>query len=150
MQLDLRGWGETTPNTPGKNARFNWEEFFAWRAIEMGRPLLAMRVSDLLAAVHAQKAYKKIYVIGLEGAALVALHAAALSDSIAGVAAIQTIPSYQEIMEHPVSQEPVSSFVSGALLNYDLPQLAEKIRPRPSLLTTKKLDARRILEGLRC
>ena len=89
-------------------------------------------------------------MIGLEGAALVALHAAALSDSIAGVAAIQTIPSYQEIMEHPVSQEPVSSFVSGALLNYDLPQLAEKIRPRPSLLTTKKLDARRILEGLRC
>jgi len=150
MQLDLRGWGETTPNTPGKNARFNWEEFFAWRAIEMGRPLLAMRVSDLLAAVHAQKAYKKIYVIGLEGAALVALHAAALSDSIAGVAAIQTIPSYQEIMEHPVSQEPVSSFVPGALLNYDLPQLAEKIRPRPSLLTTEKLDARRILEGLRC
>jgi len=53
-------------------------------------------------------------------------------------------------MEHPVSQEPVSSFVPGALLNYDLPQLAEKIRPRPSLLTTEKLDARRILEGLRC
>jgi hypothetical protein len=52
MQLDLRG-----------------KEFFAWRAIEMGRPLLAMRVSDLLATVQAQKAYKKIYVIGLEGAA---------------------------------------------------------------------------------
>jgi hypothetical protein len=51
MQLDLRG-----------------KEFFAWRAIEMGRPLLAMRVSDLLATVRAQKA-KKIYVIGLEGAA---------------------------------------------------------------------------------
>src|SRR6184192_41548 len=62
LELDLRGWRETTPNMPGRNARFDWEDFFAYRAIELGRSLLAMRVSDLLAAIQDQRGYKKIYL----------------------------------------------------------------------------------------
>ena len=66
---------------PGRNARFDWEDFFAYRAIELGRSLLAMRVSDLLAAIQDQRGYKKIYLIGMQGGGLVALHAAALTNT---------------------------------------------------------------------
>jgi hypothetical protein len=51
-------------------------------------------------------------------------------------------------MEQPVSKEPVASFVPGALVHYDLPELARRIRPRPAAALSEP-DARRIMEGLR-
>lgn len=134
---------------PGRSARFDWEDFFGWRSIEMGRPLLGMRVNDLLAVIEQQRGYKGIYVIGLGPGGVVALHAAALSDAIAGVASIQSIASYQDILEHPARSTPVTSFAPGALLSYDLPELMERIRPRRTVVSAERLDARRILEGLR-
>ncbi len=148
MQLDLRGWGETVPDMPGRKAGFAWEDFFAFRAIEMGRSLVGMRVLDLVAAVEeAHRRYKRVYVVGIEAAGVMALHAAAVSDRVAGVATVRGLASYQEIMEQPVSKEPVSSFVPGALIDYDLPQLAGLIRPRP-FVAVAELDAPSILKGL--
>ena len=126
MELDLRGWGETAPLIPGK-ARLNWEDMFAWRAIELGRPLLEMRVQDLLAVVHEQPASRRIYVVGVGPAGIVALHAGALDKRIAGVATVNSLTSYQELLENPHHPEPVSSIVPGALVHYDLPQLAERV-----------------------
>jgi len=147
-ELDLRGWGETTPDMPGRNAGFHWEDFFAWRAVELGRPLLAMRVTDLLTAVESQRGYKRIFVIGLDAGGVVALHAAALSDSITGGAAIHSTMSYHYVMQYPVSKEPVSSFVPGALMHYDLSDLAERIRPRRVVMSAEPAQAGRILKAL--
>jgi len=148
MEVDLRGWGETTPDMPARKVRFSWDDMCAFRAIEMGRPLPGMRVLDLLAAVEeARGKYKQVFVVGLDAGGIIALHAAAVSASIAGVAAVRSLPSYQEVMERPIHDEPVSSFVPGALAYYDLPELARRIRPRP-FLAAREPDARRILEGL--
>lgn len=148
MELDLRGWGETTPRMPGRGAKFSWEDFFAYRAIEMGRPLVGMRVLDLVANVEkAQRDFARVFVVGIEAGGVIALHAAAVSKSVSGVAAVASLASYQEVMEQPVSREPVSTFVPGALAHYDLPQLAESIQPRP-FVALKEPDARRILAGL--
>jgi cephalosporin-C deacetylase-like acetyl esterase len=148
LSVDLRGWGDTTPDTP-KKQKFAWEDFFAWRAIELGRPLLGMRVGDFFAAVRqAPGNYKKIYAVGLGTAGLVALHAAALDSSIAGVATVNTLRSYQDVMEHPLYTEPVSSFVWGALMRYDLPELAAAIRPRPCVSLESPATAQEILKGL--
>lgn len=138
LGVDLRGWGETAPKSPPRKSHFNWEEFFAWRGVEMGRPLLGMRVLDLIAAVrHAKADYGKIFVVGCEGAGLVALHAA-VDKSIAGVAVDRALDSYEGVMEHPLSKEPFASLVWGALTRYDLPELARSIRPRPCVA----IDAR--------
>jgi cephalosporin-C deacetylase-like acetyl esterase len=118
MQLDLRGWGETAPDK---------EDMVAWRAIEMGRPLIEMRVQDLLAVVHEQPASRRIYVVGVEQAGIVALHTAALDRRIAGIATINSLASYQDMLENPRHPEPVSSIVPGALAHYDLPQLADRV-----------------------
>jgi cephalosporin-C deacetylase-like acetyl esterase len=145
MELDLRGWGETTPQMPGRGAKFSWEDFFAYRAIEMGRPLLGMRVLDLVANVEkVRRDYARVFVAGIEAGGVIALHAAAVSQSISGVAAVASLASYQEVMEQPVSHQPVATFVPGALAHYDLPQLAASIRPRP-FVASKEPDAREIL-----
>ena len=148
LGVDLRGWGDTTPNTP-KKQNFTWEEFFAWRAIELGRPLLGMRVGDFLTAVRGVSGeYRKIYAVGLGTAGLVALHAAALDSSITGVATVRTLGAYQDVMEHLHSTEPVSSFVWGALTRYDLPGLAAAIHPRPCVAVDSQPTAQEILKGL--
>jgi hypothetical protein len=149
LGVDLRGWGDTTPNTP-KKQNFAWEEFFAWRAIEMGQPLLGMRVGDFLTAVRRVSGeFKKIYAVGLGTAGIVALHAAALDSSLAGVATVRTLGSYQDVMEHLKYTEPVSSFVPGALTRYDLPGLAAAIHPRPCVAVDSQPTAQEILKGLR-
>ena len=149
MELDLRGWGETTPAIPELKAGFAWEEMVAWRGVEMGRPLAGMRVADLLPAVEEARArYKQVFVVGLEAGGVVALHAAAVSEAIAGVAAVGSLASYQEVMEKPITGEPVANLVPGALAYYDLPLLVRRIRPRP-YVAVKEADAGRILEGLR-
>ena len=145
LGADLRGWGETACTKPKKES-FAWDDFFAWRALEMGSPLLGMRVHDLLAITHSMTTrYRKIYVVGIRTAGLVAVHAAALNEGIAGVATYQTLDSYQDVIDHSPSTEPVSSLVFGALARYDLPDLARLIHPRP---ISRASSAAEILRGL--
>ena len=149
LGVDLRGWGETTPNPPGKAAKFSWDEFFAWRSFEMGRPLLGMRVCDLVAMSRRMAStYRKIFLVGIEAGGLVALHAAALVTSIAGVAVSKTLNSWTDALERPAfpaaASEPVSSFVPGVLRDYDIPELIRSIAPRPVAST----DASSILREL--
>jgi cephalosporin-C deacetylase-like acetyl esterase len=144
LALDLRGWGDSRPATDGRAGRSLNEDFFAVHAIELGRPLLGMRVHDLLAAVQLMRAdYKKIFAVGLEGGGLVAMHAALLDPSIDGVASFQTLISYQDVMEHPRYAEPLASFVPGALAHYDLADLTTGIRPRPCVAVEPRDSARR-------
>jgi cephalosporin-C deacetylase-like acetyl esterase len=144
LSMDLRGRGARMPD---KRANFAWEDFFAYRSFELGRPLLGMRVYDLLQTARLVRSeYRAVYAVGVEAAGLVALHAAAIDPSIAGVAAVRTLASYQDIFEHPIYSEPVSSFVPGALAVYDLPALARSIHPRPCVLDA--IGAAQILKGL--
>ena len=146
LGADLRGWGETTCTRP-KKEKFTWDEFFAWRAMEMGRPLLGMRAQDLLTAARQNAGErKKVYVVGLEAGGLVALHAAAVNDSIAGVATYRTLTSYQDVIENLHYGQPASSLVWGALTAYDLPELAKAIQPRPYVAGQTPQE---ILNGLR-
>jgi len=143
LGVDLRGWGETTPNPPGKKARFSWDEFLAWRSFEMGRPLVGMRAFDLVAVARRMAStYTKVYVIGIDAGGLVALHAAALDRSIAGVAMWRTLNSYQDVTQHSDSAEPVSSFIPGVLRNYDLPEIVRSLAPRPVVAVDPR-DAQR-------
>ncbi len=148
MELDLRGWGETTPDMPDVNANYPWEDMVAWRGIEMGRPLVGMRVLDLLAAVEeVHRKYKQVFVLGMDAGGVVALHAAAVSRTIAGVAVVGSLGSYQEIIERRVSPDPISNLVPAALAHYDLPELVDRIRPRP-YLSLEQAEVGGILEGL--
>ncbi|HUS07988.1 MAG TPA: alpha/beta fold hydrolase [Bryobacteraceae bacterium] len=144
LGVDLRGWGETAPKAASQFVKAPGEEFFAVHGIELGRPILGMRVHDLLAAVRLmQGQYKKIYAIGLEAGGLVVLHAAAVDNSISGVATYLTLNSYQDVLERPVSHEPLASFVPSALAYYDLAELSRIIAPRPAVAIQPRDSMRR-------
>ena len=105
--VDLRGWGETAPSIPpGKRdvpRDYSWDGFYTFQSFELGCPLLGMRVHDLLAAVHVMvRDYERVYVVGIDSAGPVALHAGVLDPSIAGVATYRSLISWQDVMEHPV------------------------------------------------
>ena len=148
LGVDLRGWGETSATTEKRDKKFTWDEFFAWRSIELGRPLLGMRVDDLLRAVGAVSAeYGRIYLVGIEGGGLVAAHAAAIESSIAGVAVDRSLRSYRMLMESQLYEEPLSGLPWGALVHYDLPDLAKLIAPRPYVAIDARDAKRRLISG---
>ena len=109
---------------------------------------------DLLVAARQNAGgRKKIYAVGINAGGLVALHAAAVDDSIAGVATYRTLASYQDVMENLHYGEPASSLVWGALTAYDLPELGKAIQPRPYIALAKSnlpavQSAQEILKGL--
>jgi cephalosporin-C deacetylase-like acetyl esterase len=132
LGIDLCGWGEATPTRARPDKRTTWDEYFAWTASQLGRSLPGMRVAGLLSeARRHSREYRKIYLAGVEGGGLIALHAAAIEPLIAGVATNRTLDSYHGVLEHPVTAEPEAGFVADALTCYDLPQLAALVEPRP-------------------
>jgi len=136
LGVDLRGWGQTTPPQPPPDPElphpYPWDGFFTFKSFQLARPLFGMRVHDLLATVRVMAAeYRRIYLVGLDAAGLVALHAGVLDPSVAGVATYRSLVSWQEILDNPLYAEPTSSFVHEALVHYDLPDLAKSLRPRP-------------------
>lgn len=148
LGVDLRGWGETAPGIARPDKRSTWDDYLAWSGVELGRPVLGQRVSDLLTAIRRHAGgFRKVYVAGLEGAGLVALHAAVLEPSIAGAAANRTLVSYQSVLDRPVSPEPAASLVWGALAFYDLPELARALAPRPWVAVDPYDGARRPVSG---
>ena len=148
LGLDLRGWGETTPTTEKRDKRHPWDEFFFWHSLEFGRPLLGMRVGDLLSAMRTLPAeFRRIYLVGIEGAGVVAAHAGAIEPAVAGVVLDQSLQSYRTVMESVTYTEPPSSLVWGALTRYDLPDLARMIAPRPYLTIDSRDANRRLVSG---
>ncbi|MBI4909108.1 MAG: acetylxylan esterase [Acidobacteria bacterium] len=137
LELDIQGWEQQ----PGR--KLNWEEFFAYRAFELGRPLIELRTQSLIH--HATAHQGRVFVVGLEEAGIIALHAAANTPRIAGVITVNTLRSYLDVFDKPASKTQVSSYVPGALIRYDLPDLIERIRPRP-VTQLETPDAARILE----
>ncbi len=119
---------------PGKHAKYSADDFFALRSFELGRPLLGMRVFDVLQAIPVLRAgYRNVYLLGAGPAGIAALHAAALDTSIAGMVSWNALRSWHAVLEHPVDSEPVATFVPGALKVYDLPDLDLLIAPRPCI-----------------
>jgi len=146
--VDLRGWGETTP-TPSPFDIAGWAKDgrpLAYLANAMGESLFEMRVGDALAALgyllsRPETAETRIIAAGYGSGAVVALHLAALSDSISGVIADSPIRAFQELTESESCKWPPDTFVPEILKHYDLPELVNALE-MPALVIDP-LDASR-------
>jgi dienelactone hydrolase len=140
LAVDLRGWGETA-----------WVcETFAWSAdrrdplsadsrlacigLMLGRWQVTDRVQDVLGVLRYLRERPgvdaaRIILAGRGGGAVIALHAAAVAGSVAGVVAYESMVSYRSIVEAPRHVHPVSDFLPYVLLRYDLPDLAAALAP---------------------
>lgn len=134
LLLDLRGMGETAPNAQyHKTKDFGPDSQEVFLSIHLDRPLLGQRVFDVLAALDAlgDRAGEGVHLIGVGDAGPIALHAAALDPRIKELTLDGSILSWTEVAESSRPSRQLSNVVPGALLVYDLPDLAASVAPRP-------------------
>ena len=141
--IDLRGWGATKPALEGYQVRFDWDDFFAYRSLEIGRPLLGQRMRDLLGAAPSRTTHRTWLVVGVGAAALVALHAAVIDPRIDRLVTVGGLLSYRSLIDDPLATEPFSSYLPGVVRAYDIRDLYAALAPRRVLVVNPMSSRRR-------
>lgn len=105
------------------------------KAILMGRTLLGMQLAEVLGALNGAS---DVHLYARGSATVLALHAAYLSPQISKLT-LEGMPlSYMAFVQAKLHRNPVEIIVPGVLQDYDLPDLAAGIAPRPvTLIDTK-------------
>lgn len=136
LAVDLRGFGETTDHSRRNAGKyFNNEHRNAVIALQIGRPLIAQRVVDTLAALDVLLARpdvdpKTVHLVAVGRAGPVGLHAAALDTRFAGVTIERSITNWLDVLAAPLGHNHLTHVVPGALTRYDLPDLVGAAAPR--------------------
>jgi dienelactone hydrolase len=111
-----------------------------------GRSLVGLRTEDLLAAagpLARHLACERVHVRAVGGAAIPALHAAALRPELfASTTLAGSIGSWEEVSTTPVPENQLTNTVHGALVVYDLPDLVGLAGGPRRVTIVKPVDAR--------
>jgi pimeloyl-ACP methyl ester carboxylesterase len=146
VAIDVRGWGDTAPKLPDFDVSFDWEDFFAYRGLEIGRPLLGQRVKDVLTAAPKRLRNREWLMVGVDAGALVAAHAAVLEPRISQLITISGLLSYRSLLDDPVTKQPFSSFLPGVLGAYDVRDLYAAVAPRRVLVINPQDSQRQTVQ----
>lgn len=138
--LDPRGVGKLRPPLEVKGRTYGdplvgVEENIAYNAFLVGKSLLGMRVTDVLAAVgNLKDKAGKIVLLGRRDAALVASLAAAVEPAIKAVAVEEMLLSYWPLLETKGDLVNASYLLPAMLRDYgDIPEVLAAIGPRSVL-----------------
>jgi pimeloyl-ACP methyl ester carboxylesterase len=143
--VDPRGVGPTRPPIFAKDPRYadplaGAEENIAYNAFLVGRSLLGMRVSDVLAAiarVGRTTRPGKIVVCGRRDAALVACLAAAVSPEVDRLACEDTLLSFRTLFSAEGVPINAASILPGLLQKFgDIADVITQIAPRKVLIAS--------------
>lgn len=141
LAIDYCGCGETADFFSSSFDKFlNSEYRIAMEALQVGQPILGLRVGDVLAAIEIlllreEVKLKKADIVAVENAGPIALHAAAFDDRINNITLKNSISSFLDILTFPILREQIGNAIPNALKFYDLPDLVEVIKPRKVLFT---------------
>jgi cephalosporin-C deacetylase-like acetyl esterase len=134
LSVDLRGWGDSAPAMyPYEMASWaGLDRYLAYTSAALGDPVLAMRVRDALSALaylrtRPEVRSDRIVITGCGLGGIVALHAAAIDDKVAGVIVWESLVSFQALLEEPNYRWPADAFLPNVLLYYDLPELTASL-----------------------
>jgi dienelactone hydrolase len=133
LALDLRGWGETSPEKPyGPERFFGSDDKEAFLGLHLARPLLGQRVLDVLSILQAEsnQAAAERFIVGIGSAGPIALHAALFDARITKVELKGSIDSWTDVVNTPLSANQLCNAVPGALIDYDLTDLQSIVRSR--------------------
>ena len=139
--VDPRGMGETDPGPAASRSQspFGHDVREAFLAIELARPLLGQRATDVLNVLKAlagesgRDGREGFRVVGIGAAGPIVLHAALLDRDglIKEVDLERSLVSWTDVVEKGISRGQIGNVVPGALESYDLPDLAARLAPRP-------------------
>lgn len=139
LSVDLRGFGETSPNAGKARKADDWfggDIQLPQLAMHLNRPLIGQRADDIIAAVTWLAGRDgvdadHIEVVGIAHAGPAALHAGAFDKRIAKVTLIRSIRSWEDVVDTPLGKNQLQNVVPFALETYDLPDLVRLMAPRP-------------------
>jgi cephalosporin-C deacetylase-like acetyl esterase len=136
LALDPSGIGETAGTWPGYSSTWFGQEKITWLALMVGKPLVGLRMDDILRGVDLLSARGLLHdgeclSIGKGIVAVDLLHAAAVDDRVAGVAIEEGLLSYAAIARTPIHRQIFDAVIPGVLGHYDLPDLVASLAPRP-------------------
>ena len=132
---DVRGIGESQPDTCGRNSfltSYGSDYFYAIHSIMLDRPYVGQKTHDVLRVLDWLRAqgHEEIHLVAKGWGAIPAVFAALLSDSVKQVTLKNALTGYGDLAESEEYGWPLSSFVPGVLKKFDLPDcyraLAEK------------------------
>jgi hypothetical protein len=136
LALDPSGVGETTSSWGGDYGSWFEQEKVTWLALMIGKPLVGIRIDDILRGVELLRERGLLYdgkCLGFTKGfvAVSLLHAAVLDERIAGVAIEGGLLSYASVARTPIHRRIFETVVPGVLGKYDLPDLVAALAPRP-------------------
>jgi hypothetical protein len=141
--IDVRGRGDCAIAYP-QRGRFYFpdripdEAYLTWFTLMLGRPLLGGQIFDTLRAldyVHSRpEPGGAVWLVGDGAHGVIALYAAALDARVRGVAVRQTITDYRSLAIAERYTQPFGIYAYGILREFDLPDVARAVGPRPVLL----------------
>ena len=128
VTLDMRGQGETRMEVRD-DLLGDWKLFYL--AYLQGRTLVGPRTEDAISGAKFIATYalptdekRKVHLVGVGQAGIVALHAAAIHPDLFATVTIKNAPqSWTNIVGDQDAQGQLDSIVNGALQVYDLPDL---------------------------
>ncbi|GAA5221732.1 alpha/beta hydrolase family protein [Membranihabitans marinus] len=121
---DLRGFGQTAPNTRiNYSIAFRSEYFYAMMANLLGSPLLGRRTYDLLCVLDWLKSvgYSEFKIIGKGFGSLPATLASLIDENVREVQLKNPLKSFSEIAESKFYKWPLSCMPFDVLAHFDLP-----------------------------
>lgn len=136
--VDLRGLGDSRPNTCGENSydtHYGCDFFYAIHAVMLDRPYVGGRTYDLLCTLDflAEVGHKEVHLVARGYGTIPAAYAALLSDRVTQVTLKNALESYKSIADADVYAWPLSSFTFGALKRFDLPDIYDELKTRKKL-----------------
>lgn len=122
---DVRGIGESLPNTCGNNflAPYDNDYFYAGHSIMLDYPYVGQKTFDVLRVISWLKSYghKEIHLVGKGWGAIPATFAALLSDKVSQITLKNALTCYSDIAENEEYNWPLASLLPGVLKTFDLP-----------------------------
>lgn len=145
LAIDVRGIGETSPSSslvPDKLTGYNpllyKQDVLAVECGAFGQTTLGMRTFDLMRGIdfiNSRKETKgrKIIVTGEGLGGLWALLASIYDSRTDGVVTVGTLPSYKLLITNQYYNVWGYFWVPGALRDFDIPDLARLVSPKPQI-----------------
>jgi cephalosporin-C deacetylase-like acetyl esterase len=141
--IDVRGRGDCAIGYPQRGrfyfpGRIPDEAYLTWFSLMLGRPLLGGQVYDTLRALDYLRSRPDVgggvSMVGDGSHGVIALYAAALDTRVLKVALRQAVTDYRSLATAERYTQPFGIYAYGLLREFDLPEVARAIGPRPVLL----------------
>jgi dienelactone hydrolase len=123
---DVRGIGESKPNTCGPNSfdsEYGCDYFYAIHSLMLDRPYLGEKTFDVLRVLAWLKGlgHEEVHLVGNGWGALAATFAGLLSDQVKQVTLKHALRSYAEVAESEEYEWPLATLLPNVLAHFDLP-----------------------------